>query len=151
MWRDHGVPHPLGEGFRGLVDFVPQRYDRAELEAAMAKVPIDLVTEMVLWGTPETVHAELRDFVDAGLRHVVFAPVSALASRDGCSVLPAFGDQHRQTPPPRRRLKRSLACGLASGHQTSDIQIALPAFRSHGPEPRSAATTSCRRLTADVS
>jgi phthiodiolone/phenolphthiodiolone dimycocerosates ketoreductase len=81
MWRDRGVPHPLGDGFRGLVDFVPQRYDRSELEAAMAKVPIDLVAEMVLWGAPEAVHAELRDFVDAGLRHVVFAPVSALASR----------------------------------------------------------------------
>jgi phthiodiolone/phenolphthiodiolone dimycocerosates ketoreductase len=81
MWREHGAAHPLGEGFRGLVDFVPQHYDRAELDAAMAKVPVDLVAETALWGTPDSVYEELRDFVDAGLRHVVFAPVSALVSK----------------------------------------------------------------------
>jgi len=79
-WREHGVAHPLGEGFRGLVDFIPQRYTRKELDAAMAKVTVDLVAETAMWGTPETVYASVRDFVDVGLRHVVFAPASALVS-----------------------------------------------------------------------
>jgi phthiodiolone/phenolphthiodiolone dimycocerosates ketoreductase len=34
-----------------------------------------------LWGTPEQVALKLRDFGDAGLRHVVLAPVSGLVSK----------------------------------------------------------------------
>ncbi len=35
----------------------------------------------LLWGTPEQVTAKLRAFGDAGLRHVVLAPVSSLVSK----------------------------------------------------------------------
>ena len=35
----------------------------------------------LLWGTPEQVAAKLRAFGDAGVRHVVLAPVSGLVSR----------------------------------------------------------------------
>jgi phthiodiolone/phenolphthiodiolone dimycocerosates ketoreductase len=81
LWEELGVPHPLGEGFGGLVDFVPQRHPRAELEAALAKVPVDALADRILWGTPDDVLARLGGYVDAGLRHVVLQPVSALVSR----------------------------------------------------------------------
>ncbi len=80
-WRRHGVAHPLGEEFRGMIDFVPERYGRAELEAAMAKVPTDVVAVSVLWGTPDQLLHQLGDHVDAGLRHIVMAPGSAAVSR----------------------------------------------------------------------
>lgn len=81
VWRAHNAVHPLGADFRGMIDFVPQRYSRAELEAAMLKVPVDLIAETVLWGTLDLVHVQLRDFVDAGLRHVVLQPISAMVSK----------------------------------------------------------------------
>ncbi len=81
VWQRHGETHPLGEGFAGLVAFVPQWHTEAEIRAARAAVPVDLVADTVLWGTPDAVLSRLRDFVDAGLRHLVLNPASALASR----------------------------------------------------------------------
>ncbi len=81
VWREHGVEHPLGADFRGMIDFVPQRYSRGELEAAMARVSLDMLAETMLWGTLDLVHVKLRDFIDAGLRHLVVQPVSALVSK----------------------------------------------------------------------
>ncbi len=81
VWRRHGLTHPLGEGFRGMVDFVPTRYQRPELEDLIAGVPADLVSEDLVWGTSDDVVARIRAFGEAGLRHVVLAPLSALVSK----------------------------------------------------------------------
>ena len=83
LWRQAGAVHPLGEHFNALVDFVPdQNYDRRTVEEVIAAVPDAVMTEgPLLWGTPEQVVAKLRAFGDAGLRHVVLAPVSGLVSR----------------------------------------------------------------------
>ena len=81
MWRRFGVEHPLGEEFRGMVDFVPERYTRAELDAAMEAVPVDALAEVVLWGTPDRLKTKLGEFRDAGLRHLVAQPASAMISR----------------------------------------------------------------------
>ncbi len=80
MWRRYGVEHPLGAEYRGIVEFIPQRYPPDEIEAALAAVPIDIAAESLIWGTPATVEAKLGDMVDAGLRHIVVQPASALAS-----------------------------------------------------------------------
>lgn len=81
LWHERGLEHPLGSDHRGYVDFVPERYDRAELEAAMAKVDTDLVADLMVWGTPAVVQQRIADYRDAGLRHLVLAPLSALVSR----------------------------------------------------------------------
>ena len=82
VWRQAGAVHPLGEHFNALVDFVPDTYDRRTVEEAIAAVPDAVMTEgPLLWGTPEQVAAKLRAFGDAGVRHVVLAPVSGLVSR----------------------------------------------------------------------
>ncbi len=81
MWKRHGLTHPLGDGFRGMVDFVPQRHGRAELDAMIDAVPVDLLAEDAVWGTPDQVVAKIRAYGDAGLRHVVLAPLSALVSK----------------------------------------------------------------------
>ena len=80
-WEALGIGHPLGDGFRGIVDFMPEAYETAELEAAIDAVPIDLMAGTMLWGTPDTVLAALNDYVDAGMRHLVLQPVSGLVSR----------------------------------------------------------------------
>ncbi len=82
LWRQAGVVHPFGERFNALVDFVPDHYDRATMDEAIAAVPDNLIAEgPLLWGTPDQVVTRLRAFGDAGLRHVVLAPVSGLVSK----------------------------------------------------------------------
>jgi len=82
VWRQAGAVHPFGEHFNALVDFVPDRYDRQTMDAAIAAVPATLMAEgPLLWGTPKQVVAKLRAFGDSGLRHVVLAPVSGLVSK----------------------------------------------------------------------
>jgi phthiodiolone/phenolphthiodiolone dimycocerosates ketoreductase len=81
MWERNGLQHPLGSGFRGLVDFIPSDYPTSQLVAAMDAVTTDVVAENVLWGTPGTIREALEQYVDAGLRHIVLGPASAAISR----------------------------------------------------------------------
>lgn len=81
LWERNGFEHPLGVGFRGLVDFVPSDYPTSQIVAAMDAVPVDVVAENVLWGTPGAVRSKLEDYVDVGLRHIVLSPGSAAVSR----------------------------------------------------------------------
>lgn len=82
VWQRAGVQHPLGERFNAIVDFVPDRHDRATVEEAIKAVPDAVMTDgPLLWGTPAQVTAKLRSFAEAGMRHVVLAPVSGLVSK----------------------------------------------------------------------
>ena len=82
LWARAGAAHPFGEQFRGYVDLIPERHDRAEIDEAISAVPPKLMEEgPLLWGMPEQVAGKLRAFGEAGLRHVVLAPVSGLVSR----------------------------------------------------------------------
>lgn len=82
VWQRAGVQHPLGADYNAIVEFVPDRHDRAVVEEAINSVPDAVMTEgPLLWGTPAQVAAKLRAFGDAGLRHVVLAPVSGLVSK----------------------------------------------------------------------
>ncbi len=80
-WQRAGLTHPLGKGFRGMIDFVPQAYEKGELETAIAQVPVDMLAESVTWGTVDDVEAAIRNLAEAGLRHVVITPGGGLASR----------------------------------------------------------------------
>ncbi|MBT8198160.1 MAG: LLM class flavin-dependent oxidoreductase [Acidimicrobiia bacterium] len=81
VWQAAGLVHPLGEGFGGMIDIIPSQYSSGELRTAMAEVPVDLLADLVVWGTKERILDQLRDYVEAGLRHVSLAPVSGLVSR----------------------------------------------------------------------
>lgn len=81
VWESHGLDHPLGNDFRGLIDFVPTKYEKAEIYAAIEKVPVDLLAEEAMWGTPQQIEEKLRSFIEVGLRHVVMQPASALVSK----------------------------------------------------------------------
>jgi phthiodiolone/phenolphthiodiolone dimycocerosates ketoreductase len=82
VWRAAGVRNPLGEDVNGMVDIVPERYDRAAIEEAVAAVPDEVLTGgPLLLGTPDQVIHRIREFGDAGARHIVLAPVSGLVSK----------------------------------------------------------------------
>ncbi|MFD0886054.1 LLM class flavin-dependent oxidoreductase, partial [Streptosporangium algeriense] len=78
-WRRHGVAHPFGERYRGLTELLPHLLTRDEVERAMAETPDELVSEQAIVGSPQTVLDGIRKLVDAGLRHPMLIPVSALA------------------------------------------------------------------------
>ena len=80
-WRKVGARHPLGEDFRGIVDWMPERYDRQTLQEALASVPPALIGSALLWGTPEQVVDKLRAFGEVGVRHVGLYPLSLILSR----------------------------------------------------------------------
>lgn len=80
-WRSAGLVHPLGAGFRGVVDFVPGAQPAELLWDAIGRVPADLMAEQTIWGSPATIVSRLRGLAEAGMRHVVLAPVSPLVSR----------------------------------------------------------------------
>ncbi len=81
LWQRNGLDHPFGDGYRGLVDFIPSDYPVAQIEAALEQVPVDIVADNVLWGTPEMIRETVESYVDAGLRHIVLGPASAAISR----------------------------------------------------------------------
>lgn len=81
LWAQAGLDHPFGRDYRGMIDFVPQDYTKAQLQDAMRQVDLDVLSRMIIWGTPDSVAAQLRTYVDLGLRHLVLQPASALVSR----------------------------------------------------------------------
>lgn len=81
VWSRQGLTHPMGEGFRGMIDMVPQRLTREQVEEAVAEVPGEQLAAEAIWGSPAQVVTKLRALGEAGLRHVVLVPLSAVVSR----------------------------------------------------------------------
>lgn len=81
VWQRYGVEHPFGRDFRGFVDIIPERYDKEQVEDAINDVPIEMLTDTFIWGTPQQVIHRLRAYGEAGCRYVVPMLASAAASR----------------------------------------------------------------------
>lgn len=79
LFARHGAAHPLGERAYGVHDFIPTHLGRAEALAAVAKVPLAAVHEVILHGTPDELVAQLAAYADQGLQHVVFWNVTFVA------------------------------------------------------------------------
>lgn len=81
VWQRAGKEHPFGPDFRGMIDFIPPDYSRNQLLDAMDQVDPDVLSKVVIWGTPDSIAEDLREYVDLGLRHLVLQPASALVSK----------------------------------------------------------------------
>ncbi|MFY9587581.1 MAG: LLM class flavin-dependent oxidoreductase [Actinomycetota bacterium] len=77
-WSDAGGVHPFGESFGGIRDFVPNRFSPDDVQAAMEKVPWEVVHALFPHGTPEEMALHIRAFERVGLRHVVFNNITAI-------------------------------------------------------------------------
>jgi phthiodiolone/phenolphthiodiolone dimycocerosates ketoreductase len=78
MWGRHGVQHPLGAGFSGAQDILPQDMDEETALAHVAKVPPSLMREVVLNGTPDEMVEQAAQWRDCGVRHMVVANVAPM-------------------------------------------------------------------------
>ena len=74
----HGVEHPLGAGFTGAQDILPQLLDEQTVLSAAARVPLSLMREVCLNGTPDEVLAQAAEWRDCGLRYIVVQNQSAV-------------------------------------------------------------------------
>jgi phthiodiolone/phenolphthiodiolone dimycocerosates ketoreductase len=74
----HGVEHPLGAGFSGAQDILPQLLDERTVLSAAARVPLSLMREVCLNGTPDEVVAQAAEWRDSGLRYIVVQNQSAV-------------------------------------------------------------------------
>jgi len=94
-WVRFGGSHPLGEEYRGFVDFDPFALDDDFLRDALESVPPELIEEIVLWGTPELVAARIRSLGDAGLRHAVVSLTAEDVVKRGKWTTRALGETAR--------------------------------------------------------
>ncbi|MDT5011722.1 MAG: phthiodiolone/phenolphthiodiolone dimycocerosates ketoreductase [Mycobacterium sp.] len=78
LWARHGAEHPLGADFTGAQDLVPQTLDEQTVLSATAKVPMSLMKEVLLTGTPDDVIAQAAEWRDHGVRYIVAANISTL-------------------------------------------------------------------------
>ena len=77
-WARHGAEHPLGSGFTGFQDLIPQLIDEQTALGYAAKVPRSLVEELFAVGTPDEVIEQIAEFRDQGMRHVVVGNAGAI-------------------------------------------------------------------------
>jgi phthiodiolone/phenolphthiodiolone dimycocerosates ketoreductase len=77
-WADHGVEHPLGDNFAGAQDFLPQTLDEKTVLSYARRVPLSLLKEWFLAGTPEDVIDQAAEWRDHGLRYLVACNASIL-------------------------------------------------------------------------
>lgn len=80
VWRKVGAEHPFGERYR-LPELLPEQYDRGTWEAAIDRLPAELLGYGFMWGTAEQVADQLRAYGEAGLRHVTLCDYTPLVSR----------------------------------------------------------------------
>jgi phthiodiolone/phenolphthiodiolone dimycocerosates ketoreductase len=78
MWASHGAQHPLGEDFAGGQDLIPQTLDEQTVLSYTKRVPVSLLKEWLLTGTPEDVIDQAAELRDHGLRYLVVCNVSIL-------------------------------------------------------------------------
>jgi phthiodiolone/phenolphthiodiolone dimycocerosates ketoreductase len=88
----HGAQHPLGAGFTGAQDLLPQDMDEQTALSYIKTIPKSLVRDMILTGTPDDVIEQAAVWRDHGVRYLVVANVSALhrSLRNGLAAMPAF-------------------------------------------------------------
>jgi phthiodiolone/phenolphthiodiolone dimycocerosates ketoreductase len=77
-WARHGVQHPLGEDFSGAQDLIPQTMDENTVLSYTAQVPVSLLKEAFLTGTPDDVIDQAAQWRDHGVRYAVVVNISTL-------------------------------------------------------------------------
>ncbi|GAB1815152.1 LLM class flavin-dependent oxidoreductase [Mycobacterium sp. MUNTM1] len=77
-WARHGASHPLGNDFTGAQDLVPQTLDEQTAISSTAHVPLSLMKECILSGTPDDVIDQAAEWRDHGMQYPVICHVSVL-------------------------------------------------------------------------
>lgn len=79
QWEQAGLKHPLGPGFEGLRDFVPEWYTPQEIDEATSHFDLAVVHDTLVHGTVDDVVNAIEPLIDAGLQHVTLSNLAPLA------------------------------------------------------------------------
>jgi phthiodiolone/phenolphthiodiolone dimycocerosates ketoreductase len=79
VYRRHGSQHPLGEGFSGAQDLLPQGWDEQTALAHLKDIPTSLLREYYLHGTPDEILDQAAEWRDCGVRYFVLANLATVA------------------------------------------------------------------------
>ena len=74
----HGAQHPLGVGFAGAQDLLPQDIDEQTALSHIKAIPTAVVREMLLSGTPDEVLERAAEWRDCGVRYMVLANLTVM-------------------------------------------------------------------------
>lgn len=88
VFEQHGLTHPLGEGFKGFADILPEEIPEDELNEALDQVTPEFLMKTTIWGSPDTIGAYIQSLGPSGLQHTVVSPISAMASEKVMRYLP---------------------------------------------------------------
>jgi phthiodiolone/phenolphthiodiolone dimycocerosates ketoreductase len=77
-WARHGAEHPLGPGFSGVHDLLPQTMDEETALDHTRRVPASLIRNFVLAGTPSEILEQLAEWRDQGMAYPVLLNMGLL-------------------------------------------------------------------------
>jgi phthiodiolone/phenolphthiodiolone dimycocerosates ketoreductase len=83
VWSQQGLRHPLGEGFEGFPDIVPNEVSPEAFAAAERQVTPELLGAGVWAGSVAEIVEQVKPLVAAGLTHAVLWNVGPLATGGG--------------------------------------------------------------------
>ncbi|OBK11004.1 LLM class flavin-dependent oxidoreductase [Mycobacterium asiaticum] len=78
MFVRRGAQHPLGAGFSGAQDLVPQDMDEPTALSHAAKIPPAVVRDFLVNGTPAEIVEQVAQWRDGGVRYVVLVNLSTM-------------------------------------------------------------------------
>lgn len=82
----HGVQHPLGAGFSGAQDYLPHGLDEQTALSYARTVPVSLLREVFLTGTPSEIVDRAAEWRDCGVRYLVLSNLGPLQAKLGKSL-----------------------------------------------------------------
>lgn len=74
----HGAQHPLGIGFSGAQDILPQDMDEQTALSHVKAIPTEVVRDCLLCGTPDEIVDQAAQWRDAGVEYAVLANLGPL-------------------------------------------------------------------------
>jgi len=74
----HGAQHPLGIGFSGAQDILPQDMDEQTALSHVKAIPTEVVRDCLLCGTPDEIVDRAAQWRDAGVEYAVLANLGPL-------------------------------------------------------------------------
>ena len=90
-WACAGQMHPLGEKHGGYQEVVPSRVTPEHIDAALATVSPEILSRLILAGSPTEVIEQLMPWIEAGARHIVLWNNGPQFTGRGLSDLMDFG------------------------------------------------------------
>lgn len=78
LWARHGASHPLGAGFTGAQDILPQTLDEQTVLSGTADVPLSLLKECLLTGTSGDIIEQVAEWRVHGLEYPIIGNFSSV-------------------------------------------------------------------------